>query len=154
MPKRNGPVAKPLDERIRANVVIDDNGCWRWQRSLKPNGYGQIGVPGLGMRYAHRVAYEAWRGPIPVGLQIDHLCRVRDCCNPDHLEAVTCRENIVRGTGFVAVHVAKTHCPTGHAYDERNTKIDRKGSRICRRCKVASLQRWRERRKEAVSNAA
>lgn len=150
MPKRNGPLPKPLHIRIQNNVLIDDSGCWRWRRSLKPNGYAQMGIPGLGMRYAHRVAYEVWKGPIPDGLQIDHLCRVRDCCNPDHLEAVTCRENLVRGTGFVAVHVATTHCPTGHPYDDRNTVIGTKGERACLACKRARDRRRIRRSRASV----
>lgn len=144
MPKQNGPLAKPIPERIKASVKVDENGCWRWQLYVRSHGYGQIGVPGVGVRYVHRVAYEAWKGPIPDGLQIDHLCRVRDCCNPDHLEAVTCRENLVRGVGFTAKHAATTHCPAGHPYDAVNTYVRAgRGGRDCRRCRIAAHQRWR-----------
>jgi len=149
-PRRNGPRPKPLAERIKAAVIVDENGCWRWQRYVRSNGYGQIGVPGVGGQYVHRVAYETFVGPIPDGLQIDHLCRVRDCCNPDHLEAVTCRENLARGTGFVPVHIAKTHCPAGHPYDAENTYVRPSGTgRDCRRCKTAATTRWRRRARTA-----
>lgn len=150
-PKRNGPAPKPLADRIHAAVLVDDNGCWLWQRSIKSNGYGQMGVPGAGMRYAHRISYQTFRGPIPDGLQIDHLCRVRRCVNPDHLEAVTCRENLIRGVGFVARHVAATHCPAGHPYDECNTRIGTKGERMCKRCRNDRKSRWRRQRREEAA---
>jgi hypothetical protein len=75
---------------------VDENGCWLWTGSLNNKGYAQLGVAGR-VRSAHRVAYELFKGAIPDGLQIDHLCRVRQCVNPDHLEAVTQSVNIRRG---------------------------------------------------------
>lgn len=83
---------------------------------------------------AHRYAYEHFIGPIPEGLQVDHLCRVRNCVNPDHLEAVTCRENVLRGDGVAAANARATHCPQGHAYDEANTYTWTNGGRHCRAC--------------------
>jgi len=91
-------------DRLLERIVIDDAGCWLWLGALKANGYGQIttGSKRDGSqtkRYTHRVAYEHFRGPIAEGLTIDHLCRVRRCANPWHLEPVTHAENCARGDG-------------------------------------------------------
>ncbi|GLW32243.1 HNH endonuclease signature motif containing protein [Actinoplanes regularis] len=108
--------------------------CWKWTGRLNPNGYGCFG-PGL----AHRRAYEMAVGQIPAGLVIDHLCRVRHCVNPLHMEPVTALENTQRGLlggGWALRQRRKTHCPQGHPYDENNTYTHRIGrpNRRCRRC--------------------
>lgn len=90
--------------------------------------------------YAHRVYYEARFGPIPAGLQLDHLCRNRGCVNPDHLEPVTCRENLMRGHTVAAANAKKTHCNAGHALAGDNLRVW-KGKRYCIVCQ-------RERQKE------
>ncbi|OGR27289.1 MAG: hypothetical protein A2139_07850 [Desulfobacca sp. RBG_16_60_12] len=71
-------------------------GCWLWQGEINRNGYGRVWVNGKRLM-AHRVTYEAFHGPIAPGLVLDHLCKNRQCCNPDHLEPVTVRENTIRG---------------------------------------------------------
>jgi hypothetical protein len=100
--------------------------------------YGQIHVKlrngSWSATVAHRVAYEIYRGPIPEGLVLDHLCRNRQCVNPSHLEAVENRTNILRGTGFAAHHARKSHCPQGHEYGTENTYLDKGGMRHCRAC--------------------
>lgn len=126
--------------RFMAKVHKEQRGCWRWlgaRMSLKQNGYGGFKMNGRS-RTAHRVAYEHFVGPIPTGLQIDHLCRNQSCVNPEHLEAVSNRVNCQRGN--VGQHNArKTHCPKGHPYSGHNLKLrrrPRKGwrERICRAC--------------------
>ena len=106
--------------------------CWLWRGALA-HGYGRFRVEGR-LVGAHRYAYEFCVGPIPDGLQIDHLCRVRHCVNPDHMEPVTQRVNILRGEGLAAQHARATHCPHGHPYDKGNTILS-KGKRFCRICR-------------------
>ena len=102
--------------------------CIIWDKFIKPNGYGQIDRNG----YAHRAAYEAAYGPIPEGLEIDHLCCVKSCVNPEHLEAVTHGENNRRAWERRG---KPTHCKHGHEFTPENTLINSRGYRGCRRCK-------------------
>jgi hypothetical protein len=89
------PAPPSLAERLAAAVIVDDDGCWLWQPAPGGNGYGRLSVHGR-LAYVHRVSYELHVGPIPDGLTIDHLCRVRTCVNPAHLEPVTFAENTRR----------------------------------------------------------
>jgi hypothetical protein len=135
--KQKRGTSRPLteDERealFHTKYEVDENGCWVWTAYKLPSGYGRFNR-NRQSQYAHRWAYERFVGPIPDGLVIDHLCRNRSCVNPAHLEPVSNRENLVRGVGFVAKHVAKTHCPQGHPYDEENTRVYR-GRRHCLMC--------------------
>lgn len=119
-----------------ARVIVDEeSGCHIWTGAMNGKGYGQIGRgPGAKMTSTHRAAYELANGPVPPGLQLDHLCRNRRCCNPDHLEPVTARENILRGEGHAAVNAKRTHCANGHPYEagDRGNGC-RRFCRICRR---------------------
>jgi HNH endonuclease len=117
--------------------------CWEWTGSRNHAGYGVIwygGSPADGGRgyRAHRVAYELFVGPIPDGLSLDHLCRVKHCVNPEHLEPVTQRENIMRSpVAVAALQAARTHCIHGHPFAGDNLRIytRRKGvERVCRTC--------------------
>lgn len=119
--------------------VIQENGCWDWV-ALDPEGYGRWSQR-RGTKMAHRRIYELLRGPIPKGLTIDHLCRNRACCNPDHLEPVTFLENVMRGHGPAAQNARKTHCPQGHPYNA--IRVD--GKLRGRRCSVCEVASSRER---------
>lgn len=120
--------------RVVQAVSVDDKGCWNWPQMLMPNGYGRISVNG-GRHYVHRVAYATIKGTIPEGLHIDHLCRNRACCNPDHLEAVTQRVNNLRSEGFAAHKAQQTHCVNGHEFSAANTYVAPNGTRKCRTCR-------------------
>jgi hypothetical protein len=126
--------------------VERSDGCWIWTGYLHPSGYGQWWLPKPdGHRaYAHRFAYEQIVGPIPDGLTLDHLCRNRACVNPVHLEPVTNRENILRGSGRSAVNVRKTECPKGHPYTAENTyRNPTTGKRRCISCSYEAARRRR-----------
>lgn len=125
----------------------DPDHCWLWLGGLTGRGgYGQIGVSEKKV-LAHRFAYELLVGPIPVGLEIDHLCRNRICVNPKHMEPVVGHVNILRGTGWSARHARKTHCPHGHPYSPDNTYRDPQGGRRCRTCmREHDRARWPQRR--------
>lgn len=130
---------KPLPERFWPKVNKNGpNGCWLWTASLT-RGYGvfHMGGGASNMAYAHRVAYEWLVGPIPEGLVIDHLCRNPACVNPDHLEPVTNRENILRGEGASARNARKTHCDLGHPLSGDNLVP---GARV-RKCLTCQLGR-------------
>ena len=114
--------------------VITESGCWDWVGCVARSGYGRLRDGRGNTRNAHRVMYERLRGPIPTGLQIDHLCRNRRCVNPDHLEPVTQRVNLLRGKTLVARQAAQTHCKRGHPLTEDNI-YRLNGSRRCRSCK-------------------
>lgn len=120
----------------------DPNGCWLWTGSREPKGYGRFWLNGQQFK-AHRAAYELLVGPIPEGLVLDHLCRVRVCVNPAHLEPVTNRENILRGEGRTAVQARRTHCPKGHPYDEANTIVRQRHGRPTRQCRACARDRVR-----------
>ena len=123
-----------VKQRFDAKWIPEPNtGCWLWTASTRRGGYGGFWSGGKTVR-AHRYAYERWVGPIPDGLELDHLCRNPTCVNPDHLEPVTHRENTLRGETIAAANAAKTHCPQGHPYDERNTYVYPNGRRNCRTC--------------------
>jgi hypothetical protein len=120
--------------RVLSKVGADTNGCWPWNGSLDTHGYGQIKIQGK-MHLAHRWVYTFYRGPIPEGLVLDHLCRVPRCENPEHLEPVTHQENCIRGIG--PAKSRKSHCPRGHPYTPENSYLVKDGSRECRTCRRA-----------------
>lgn len=126
-----------LRERLDEQTAKSATGCWLWTGTLDGKGYGTIGVKRSDGTWrtakAHRVSYETHVGPIPDGLELDHLCRVRRCVRPDHLEPVTSQVNTLRGEGPAAAHAAKTHCVRGHEFTPANTKI-RPGGRECLAC--------------------
>lgn len=143
-----GVAPRPLAERFFAKIQITPT-CWYWLGYIAPNGYGEIAQGGKygGARRTHCVAYELLVGPVPEGLELDHLCHNADklcrggntcphrrCVNPAHLEPVTRRENLRRGRSYWAL---RTHCSNGHLYTDANTRIRiRQGiaRRVCKTC--------------------
>lgn len=134
--------AARLDRKIER---IPFSGCWIWLGALTKKGYGVL-TRGTRERHkalaAHRYFYALYRGSIPDGLQLDHLCRVRCCVNPWHLEAVSLQENVARSR-VGEPQRKRTHCPRGHAYAGYNLTYNTRGSRICRTCRVEWTRRWR-----------
>lgn len=110
-------------------------GCIEFTGARDDNGYGRIYNP-LGSNLAHVALYEYMRGPVPEGLELDHLCRNPPCCNMGHLEPVTHHENVLRGCGPLAAKAAQTHCKWGHEFTPENTYMrkDGRGKRNCREC--------------------
>lgn len=125
---------------FRSFVDFDESGCWLWTGHKTPGGYGRFSCSEVqtASMYAHRVAYMTFVGAIPEGLELDHLCRVRHCVNPNHLEAVTPRENTLRSNGPSALNARKTHCPHGHPLSGENLYRAPDGSRHCRVCQKVS----------------
>lgn len=139
---KNGPTSE---------LRPDLGSCWLWVGGTLRGGYGKVGNP---TRLAHRVAYELVVGPIPEGLQIDHLCQVRSCVNPAHLEPVTPKENQRRSASVSGLNAAKTICDRGHALDGDNLWTCPEdsmtpGKRVCRACKRENQRAYRKRQDQA-----
>jgi HNH endonuclease len=151
--------ARPVEELFWRHV--DKHGpddCWPW-KAFTRGGYGRFTVGGENLQ-AHRVAYTLAVGPIPDGLQIDHMCHRpedcaggndcphRRCCNPAHLEPATSRDNSLRGGNACAVNSRRTRCKNGHKFTPENTYITKKGHRVCRECRRKCNRNLIERRWE------
>jgi len=135
----------PFERLLNKIETIPEAGCWIWLGTRNPGGYGMITVDRRS-QLVHRIAYEHLKGTIPEGLDLDHLCRVRSCCNPDHLEIVTRRVNIMRGIGVAAQHSKKTHCIHGHPLLGETIKpfpSRPNHHRVCRTCRQLSQVRSR-----------
>jgi len=136
------------EERFMTFVITEPNsGCWIHMGALDSHGYaGFRRSPYSGNKWqrAHRASYEMFVGEIPKNLGLDHLCRVRCCVNPAHLEPVTSKENNRRGVR-AANQRAITHCPKGHEYSGENLYVGKEGKRYCKKCSRNSTRRWRAR---------
>jgi hypothetical protein len=139
------PKPPTREELFSCRYVVAPSGCWIWQGALSTAGYGRFG----GKEYAHRFSYVLHKGPIPAGTEVDHLCRVRRCCNPMHLQAVPRRVNFLRGAHPTAQIVRSDVCGRGHSMADAYQR--KSGKRTCRQC---SQDNERRRRKEAQDEAA
>lgn len=147
-----------LPETVEKFIIPEPNsGCWLWLGAArsKRSRYGSHHHNGK-QYLTHRLVYELLVGPIPAELQIDHLCRNRICCNPDHLEPVTIRTNLLRGETLAAANAAKTHCLHGHPLSGENLYLHPNGGRICKECgrKHALLTNRKRKQKDPVSYRA
>lgn len=154
-----GTKLRTKEERFRAKYEESDTGCWIWRAFVATNGYGRF-WDGNTREWAHRASYELFVGPIPDGMQIDHLCHSEDescnsssecphraCVNPDHLEVVTQRENNLRSRSIMAELARQTHCKNGHEFTAANTHMTRRGERICRTCRREYARITKQRKK-------
>lgn len=143
----------PVVDRILGRVTVTPFGCWEFTGATT-NGYGVVGLGGrsAGTAQCHRVMYRELVGPVPEGLDLDHLCRNHLCCNPEHLEPVTRRENVRRGRRRPGYALAETHCKRGHEFVPENTKTNSStGGRICRACNRATGYLGQRRRLQGES---
>lgn len=137
-------------DRWLTKKVVANGDCWEWTGAKTRNGYGQASLGGV-RAMAHRMIYEYFVGPVPSELDLDHLCRVRACVNPWHLEPVSRSENLYRSDRVGKYNLLKTHCPKGHGYTPGNTRITGKGGRVCRACERSRAQAIRDRKREQRS---
>jgi hypothetical protein len=140
--------------RVLARVAVDANGCWIFQGKCSDTGYGTMRVNNRTVNL-HRFAYRVWRGEIPENLEIDHLCRVRSCCNPAHLEAVDRWTNNIRGNSKSAQRARQTHCVRGHPLSADNICKAPPSSPNRRTCKIChELRRSRYQKQANTERAA
>ena len=133
-----------LPPQLRDRLEVADTGCWLWTGGLDTYGYGQVKHAGR-VRLVHRLVWTLLRGEPPADTEFDHLCRVRNCANPTHLDPVTHRENVLRGEGIGAIAAKATHCPQGHPYEGRNLVVFADGKRRCRICRNERDKDWKKR---------
>jgi HNH endonuclease len=140
-----------VEERFWNHVEVTES-CWLWTGALNQYGYGNFVVKAsrptknIG---AHRFSHLIFKGPIPKGKEIDHLCKVRRCIHPQHIESVTHRENLMRGETLGALNARKTHCYKGHSLSGDNLLIKYNGFRSCRVCQKKKNRRAYLKRREA-----
>ncbi len=144
----------PAKQRFETHIKKLNCGCWEWTGKIaKDTGYGHH-VTCCNAKHkhhlAHRYSYELYVGKIPEGLCIDHLCRNRKCVNPQHLEPVTMRENILRGNSIAAINSKKTHCHKNHKLSGRNLYITPDGRRQCKKC--SAIREYNRRHRKELQN--
>ena len=129
-----------LEKLMQRVEPVTESGCWIWLGSVTEKGYGRVCFGGK-YRKAHRLFYESTFGEIRKGLVIDHICRVRCCVNPHHMQPVSNEENVSRGYSFSALKSRQTHCKYGHVLDGDNIyrPKSRPTRRLCRAC-IASYK--------------
>lgn len=152
------PTAPFLDtpeKRFLAKITETPAGHWIWRGATASGGvYGAMQYAGR-VQPAHRVAWLIFRGPIPEGFEVDHLCRKTLCCNPEHLEPVTPQTNTLRSDSPTAMNAAKTHCKRGHEFTPENqAPYAKPGQRICWTCNKEQSRLAYLRRKAARSQVA
>lgn len=149
------PAYRPLVDRFHDKYIVDpDTGCWLWTAALNNRGYGTLGygAPTYKAGYAHRISYELHHGPIPTDRVVDHMCDVRRCVNPDHLQLLTNRENILRSDYPPLVAHVLGQCTQGHILEDTGYYVRRvgpaAGTRLCRECMLRRAREYSARKQE------
>jgi len=127
-------------------IVEGEYGCWIWTGTDNGNDYPTSNV-GSKQVYVYKEMYEYLKGPIPYGKEPDHICRIRKCINPAHIEPVTHRENMKRGKTIIARQIQSKTCPNGHPY----SGVNNRGDRICHPCYAEVARAYRQHKKARVS---
>ncbi len=128
--------------RLWNYVIEDENGCWVWQAHKNHHGYGTIAYKNVS-RLAYNISYILFRKkPITPGKVLHHICGNRACINPEHLEEITNKENVLQGIGPTAVNARKTHCDDGHSImEEENIYRNKDNGRVCKICHYQSSKK-------------
>jgi len=142
----NRPNRNTIEKLLSLVEPVTESGCWIYHGCVSPNGYAYARFEGKPVS-VHRLLYTRFVGQIPLDLQIDHLCRVKCCVNPAHLEAVTSQENTLRGIGPSAMNAKKTHCPRGHELIGNNVYLRLGRMRNCVLCRNLQNKMRRAKRK-------
>lgn len=151
--RRENPKGPPIIDRLMSRITKDECDCWLWTGPKNPGGYAAFTCTtreGPKTRSVHRLMYQMLVGTIPERMDLDHLCRVRHCVNPAHLEPVTRSENLRRGMTGNHPHTRKEHCPQGHPYSGENLKVSR-SRRYCRECNRVRASENYHKRKQAAA---
>ena len=142
------PAAVKFNEKylIDRSIPEPNTGCWLWLGSVSQDGYSQVGKPPWS---GHRIAFEVKHGPVPEGMEVDHICRVRCCVNPDHMQPLTHYDNLIKSYRKVSPNSLKTHCPKGHPLDGENLRLKKTSTRlgVSRQCKACERDRYQAKRK-------
>lgn len=146
-PLAGRPVFATIEERFLSHVIASEDGCWRWVSSRTHDGYGTFQIGARESVLAHRWSYTHWKGEISAGYHVDHLCRVRECVRPGHLEAVTPKENKRRSDLATGLGQCQTYCVNGHEFTEANTYVGQRGGRGCRACNAVHVAAYKSRLK-------
>lgn len=132
-------------------IEITDTGCWAWQGTKNEDGYGLVSISGK-REYVHRVMYQLFVGPVNYNRELDHLCRNPSCCNPLHLEAVSSRENSLRGNHPLFVIHREQRCRRGHDLSiEENVRRMSNGTKRCRICAIDYQRQYRKAKRECAT---
>ncbi len=144
--KGRGSSVFEIRKRFESKIEVLITNCWKWKGRIEKNGYGRFSYKHDQIISSHRMSYLLYRGPIDMGLTIDHLCKNKWCVNPSHLEVVTMKENLRRSFNITNINEHKTHCKSGHPFSLSNTYIRPDGSRQCKICRSIAQQKYIKKR--------
>lgn len=134
----NNKTLQRFIQKVELDIIT---GCWDWKSRINNHGYGVFGIKNKNY-YSHRLSYEYFKEEIPKNTELDHLCKNTKCCNPEHLEAVSHKENIFRSNAPTTINHFKTHCIRGHEFTPENTLKIKGTGRNCKKCRSEANKIW------------